>query len=846
MSTQRVSLFYAYADIDESLCLELDKHLSLLRRDGVITTFHRRSVKAGTDWTKEVDERLNRASIVLLLISVDFIASDYCYGVEMQRAMNRHKAGEARVIPVLLRPVANWQGTGFGNLQVLPSNGKPVANWPSQDDAFVDIAEGIRAVLQDMEAMPVHTPSLTLPPVWNIPYPRNPYFTGRDELLDHLSTAVKAGQAVALSQAQAISGLGGIGKTQVAVEYAYRHRNEYEAVLWVHAATRESLVSGYITLAEKLHLPQRSEQDQQIVINAVKNWLQTHISWLLILDNADDLSLAYEFLPPTYGGHLLLTTRAQATGTRAERLEVEKMLPEVGALFLLRRAKLIGAHAPLDHVNPADIAVAREITNELGGLPLALDQAGAYIEESQCCLQEYRDLYRVRRAELLKERGGPVEDHPEPVATTWSISFANVEEKNPAAADLLRLCAFLAPDVIPEELITRGAQHLGSQLQSFGSDPLALRKVIGTLGAYSLIRRNAQEKVLSVHRLVQAVQRDAMDEPTQKVWAERAVLAVNEVFPEVEFTMWPQCERYFPHALACATTIEQEHLMYLPGASLLTRLGWYLRDRASYEKAEQVLKRALSIQEEMLGPKHQMVGRAVNELAHLSFKQGKFEEAEALYERCLSICEGQPIRVPSHLVAVLNNLADTCRVRTKYEKALKLFQRALALCELYGGEYLGTAKVLCNLGILYMEQGKDKEAELLFKRALSIRELQLGAMHPDTATSLNNLADLYRRRGKYTDSEQLFKRALVIDEKVYGLDHPEVATDLHNLAMLYGVQGRGWEAEEYFKRAYQIFEEALGRSHPNTNTVQREYVALLRKQGREEEARALEEPAELK
>src|SRR5262249_18376101 len=153
-------------------------------------------------------------------------------------------------------------------------------------------------------------------------------------------------------------GLGGIGKTQIAVEYAYQHRDDYQAVFWVLSDTRESLVSGYVTIAELLDLPQKQEQDQALIVKAVKNWLQTHGSWLLILDNADDLAAVREFLPPTFGGHILLTTRAQNMGRLAKRIEVETMDEDMGTLFLLRRAGLIIEHASLDTASSSDVATA--------------------------------------------------------------------------------------------------------------------------------------------------------------------------------------------------------------------------------------------------------------------------------------------------------------------------------------------------------------------------------------------------------------------------------------------------------------------------------------------------------
>ena len=150
-----------------------------------------------------------------------------------------------------------------------------------------------------------------------MPYPRNPLFIGREQLLIDLEAAFQNGQMAAISQPQAITGLGGVGKTQLALEYAYRHRGDYQAMLWTLADTRESLTSSYLTIARRLNL---EGQGSDRVIIAVKQWLQHRSGWLLILDNADDLSLAREFPAPPFGGHVLLTTRTQALGRFARRL----------------------------------------------------------------------------------------------------------------------------------------------------------------------------------------------------------------------------------------------------------------------------------------------------------------------------------------------------------------------------------------------------------------------------------------------------------------------------------------------------------------------------------------------
>jgi hypothetical protein len=324
-------------------------------------------------------------------------------------------------------------------------------------------------------------PAVPSKSVWNVPFSHNPFFTGREKILGLIRVHFQTDQVAALSQPQAMSGLGGIGKTQVAIEYAHRYRHDYQAILWTRADSREALISGYVAFALLLDLPQKDEQDQGLVVQAVLRWLTAQAGWLLILDSADDLAIARELLPAAFDGHVLLTTRAQAMGGLAHRLEVDAMEGEVGALLLLRRAGLVAPAAPLDAASPADIALAREITEELGGLPLALDQAGAYLEETQCGLARYLQLYRVRRAHLLQRRGGVVLDHPEPVATTWSLSFEKVEQRSPAAADLRRRDSFLHFDAIPEEIITQGALHLGPWLSPLKEDPLLFDEAIATL-----------------------------------------------------------------------------------------------------------------------------------------------------------------------------------------------------------------------------------------------------------------------------------------------------------------------------------------------------------------------------
>src|SRR5579863_258835 len=406
-----IELFCSYAHKDEVWLRKLENHLTQLEQQGLIAFWHDRLIVPGTNWAKTIDTHLDTASVILLLVSVDFFASDYCVGIEMQRALERQEAGEACVIPILISEV-DWQSAPFSYLQALPTDAKPIASWEDEERALANVAAGIRRTIEELPLLAASAPRAALPALWNIPYPRNPFFLGRDEELVQLRHHLHTGQATALSQPQAISGLGGVGKTQLALEYAYRFHQEYQAVLWARAESTESLVSSYVAIATLLRLPEHEAREQELAVQAVKTWLQTHRRWLLILDNADELALIPAFLPSSLGGHLLLTTRAASTGRLAHRLEIETLMLEQGALFLLRRTGLIAPDATLSQASLQEQELALQISQELGGLPLALDQAGAYLEETGTDLATYREIYLQHRADLLRERGGLVVDHP--------------------------------------------------------------------------------------------------------------------------------------------------------------------------------------------------------------------------------------------------------------------------------------------------------------------------------------------------------------------------------------------------------------------------------------------------
>ena len=342
-----------------------------------------------------------------------------------------------------------------------------------------------------------------MPDIWGVPHARNPNFTGRDQMLKDLRAALVSGRPAAITQA--IAGLGGVGKTQLALEYCYRYASEYTAVWWMRAEETTSLASDFARLAVKLNLPEKDLANQSEIIAAVRAWLEHNSGWLLVFDNATGPDACADYRPRAVTGNILITSRNQAWRGIAEPLPVQQLARTESVAFLMKRT---GKDEP---------AAADTLSEALGDLPLALEHAAAYIEANAISIRDYAGLLGTHAKDLL-----------EPVEKTWILAF---EKLDTAASDLLNLLAYLAPDDIPRGLP-----------QSTAASPFAFNQSIQALRRYSLIE--ATEDVVSVHRLVQQVTRGRLSEEEQRRWAEAAVMLVNDRFPSpLDYKNWLACAR---------------------------------------------------------------------------------------------------------------------------------------------------------------------------------------------------------------------------------------------------------------------------------------------------------------
>jgi tetratricopeptide (TPR) repeat protein/nucleoside phosphorylase len=658
--------------------------------------------------------------------------------------------------------------------------------------------EGVRWEIP--EVVPEHAEvGKGLPGIWNVPHLRNPNFTGREALVKRLRQALTSRESGALTRA--VTGLGGVGKTQVAVEYAYRYAADYSLVWWVRAEEPATLAADYATLAEHLGLPQKDLADQTLIVQAVRRWLGGTGDWLLVFDNAEQPENLHDYLPQGSGGHVIVTSVNPIWGSIARTLPVEVWARDESVEFL---AKRVGSDVGAD-----------ALAEELGDLPLALEQAAAYIEATGTTIASYLEFFRSRRQDLWSKEMRPFHDH-DTVGTTWSLAMDRVKEASPAAADLLNLCAFLAPAAIPRDLITDCAEHVPQALAAAANDPVAFNDAIAALRRYSLIEVSAGG--LSLHRLVQTVVRDRLKDEEKKVWAEAAVGTVNRAFPlrSDDVRTWPICARLLPHALTATQHAEELGVGTEASGRLLNQAGAYLKGRAEVSAAKTIWDRALKLTEAAYGADHPNVASVLNNLGSVLEACGNFVVAREYFERALRIAErahGVGTRrlatIVSNLGGVLQKLADLPSARAHYQRALAMDEEA------YGPEHPEVATDRANLAGALFDLGRTAEAWDNLERAVLIHERAYGPNHPLVAMDLSGLGHILHHRRDLAAARQRFERALTIDEGAYGADHPEIARDLNNLGAVLLDLGDPRTAQSLFERALKISEAAYGPDHPD-------------------------------
>jgi tetratricopeptide (TPR) repeat protein len=523
-------------------------------------------------------------------------------------------------------------------------------------------------------------------------------FKGRDSWLDDLGRSLGPIPEIDDSSvvARVLSGLGGVGKTRLALEYAWRHTEDYTTRLFVGAGSVEALQRNLAALCRSLELEEQRETDESRQREAVLKWLRQNPGWLLILDNVDteEVAAAVEGLvPQLFGGHLLVTSRLTNWSGSLTALPQVGILPiDAATEFLLERTDARRRQLADDH------AQASILANALGCLALALEQAGAYIFLHRLTLKGYLEKWQSQRDIVLSWYDPRLMHYPKSVAVTWQTTFDQLGE---SARHLLQRLAWLSPALIPESLLDVPVVDSENEVDPFTA--------LAELESYSLVTRATDSPSFSVHRLVQEITRRQCKDPEHSRLSE-ALQWMDAAFvgDPGDVRDWPVLNPLLPHA------------------------------------------------------------------------QAVVEHADA------------------------------------------------------AGITAPAARLMNQLGLMYLMKSFYADAEPLMRRALAIDEASFGADHPTIATDLNSLAQLLKATNRLAEAEPLMRRALALDEASFGADHPTVAIRLNNLALLLKDTNRLAEAEPLMRRALAIFIESMGMEHPYSCTVRENYIVILQELGRAE------------
>jgi tetratricopeptide (TPR) repeat protein len=681
-------------------------------------------------------------------------------------------------------------------------------------------------------------------PVSNIPIRVPAHFMGRDDALAAIAAAFGSGDGRLAVAITALHGLRGVGKSTLAAAYAERHRRDYRLAWWIGAHEEASLHAGLVGLGIRLGWVDKDQKEEPALTSVMERMRHDGDGLLLIYDNATGADALVRWLPRGGGARVIVTSNDHAWRGVAAPVAIDVWSADTGANFLIARAGR----------STAERADAVALSQALGGLPLAREQAAAWCERRSTSFAAYLKRFEATPARFLDDARHAPADYGRTVAKTFAVAIDEAARLHPAAEPLIVHAAMLAPDPIPLFLFAEAHDKFDEPLRTALAYD-GLDEAVAALRAFALVDREtiADERdaavttdAIRLHRLVRkvAAQRGGgQAEPMRQVLA----AALAAVYPDDACdnpASWRRCAPLTPHLLSICRVETADDAANVRCADLLDRAGSYFYRRAAYVEARPLFERSLAIREKTLGPEHPDTAKGLNGLAVLLVDQFDFVGARQLVERALAINEN--VQGPEHpdTTTNLDNLAFLLQAQGDLVGGRLLYERALTIREkVLGPEHPDTATSLNTLAFLLENQGDLVGARLLYERALTIREKVLGPEHPDTATSLSTLAFLLENQGDLVGARQLVERALTINENVQGPAHPDTTTNLNHLAFLLQSQGDLVGARLLYERALSIREEVLGPEHPDTAASVNMLAFLLQSQGDLAGARLLYERA---
>lgn len=730
---------------------------------------------------------------------------------------------------------------------------------------------------------------------WNLPR-QDHLFVGRENLLGDLNSKLHTNKENSKPNKSLIvsvcAGLGGVGKTQLALQYIHYPKHSYTLRAWFASENIDQLRQQYIEFAKILGYREENPSIKT-ALPYIKEWFSEHPGWLLVYDNVGSYEEIKEFLPEI-GGSIILTTRHQKWPSGFNTLDIDVMEEEEAIKLiqsLIRR-----------NTTEAEKQAVKELVKMLGYLPLALAQASAYIWHNQITIVDYLNLYKSHEQELLADKTLPEGANSLPVAVTWNISLeaiikeAKVMNQPPLALDLLSACAYLVPERIPHNLLLTWLKNSYPHLVS---PELILPKLIGQLWKYSMIHSDENGDV-TVHRLVQAAVRQQHkqvlsrrswnllpltldwynmlitsahnefqrktqvleDEMRQKnllphlqmllnhykkIWPDDSEFSLSQIISDIGKGFYvlgeiKNSKSYYERALLI---LEQQYYKDHPQtAEILMNLGEVYRALGDFEQAKVFHERTLTIKESYYGNNHFEIASTLDYLGNAYRNLGNAKQAKVFHERALAIKESYYGNNHFEIASTLDQLGRDYKNLGDLKQAKRLHERALKIKEAYyGKDHIAVAFILDHLGRVCRELGDAKQAKEFHERALKMKETYYGKNHVQMAFTLDQLGRDYRDLGNAKQAKELHERALKIGETYYRKNHITVAFTLDHLGRVYRDLGDAKQAKVFHERALAIKESYYGTNHFEVAFTLDHLGKIYRELGKAKEAKKFHERA---
>ncbi len=680
-----------------------------------------------------------------------------------------------------------------------------------------------------------------LPPVWNLRVARDPRFTGRAAELATLRNSLRASKVVVVNEGQAP--LGGLGKSSVAREFAYRSAADYQVVWWIQSEDPGALHLSFTQLMTAINMVRRVPDEPPYAAEEIREFLGAHGGWLLIFDGLDNLSVLSKYLPERFGGHVIVTTPLGAADTPYTSIALTPFSDADAGTHL--RIGLPSASA--------DAIVA--LSRKAGGSPLNLHLLAHWARVLPTGPDGAIKNLNARLPEPLRDN---ISSEVSKAISRFVVGelMALLEAEDRPSRDLFSLCAYLAPHDIPEFIFApkeRADEIFSQRLSAALAAPNGLKTILERLARYGLIQRHGDS--FSTHEQIQEVLRDRLSEDAAKAWANAATRLVSESFPyePVYAGPSPNCSRLLAHALVCTQYAEEANVARESASQLLYYAALYLHGNRALQDAKTCYQLAVAIGRRAYGNDHPVMAMRINSLGVVEHELGNLKEARDCFETAFAICEkvygpveqavyGMPdeklLTIPiRNLCAILEEMGDVEAAQRTYEKAMQIY------LEVYGWNHPLVAECADRFGRTWHKMGKLAKARNCFEKAVLAEESAAEPNFGTLATYLNNLSMVLMEMNEPQLAHERLSRALRLDNKTFGDRHPAVARDLANLGHACRALRQLDDAERYYRDAVTMVERTEGEDSPHAAALLNHLGIILLDNGKAAPARSCLERA---